>query len=290
MCSLLEGVGVEQPVDLAGLFRFTARVYRANLGVLSAVAALSTVVAVAAGLVGRAVSHEAFFTTASSGVYSVSDGEGSHLHASWPMVASHLLGVVALAWASATFVSLLLGHLRDARRPSLGLQTLLSGLPYWLWVAAFSVLFDIVDRLLHLAASVTSPASPPMLFVPLTLTVVIGILFIFYVQEIVDARRAGTAVLHDSWLLMHRVGFWRVLGNRFLFGICLLPIVVVQVLALSVHGVPGSAVSQLLEGLVVAPLNSAFVTIMYLLASGRHGQVEGVLGPVDPSPIAKQEG
>jgi len=289
MGSLLEGGGGEQPVDLAGLFRFTARVYRANLGVLSAVAAVSSVVAVAAGLVGRTMSHETFFKTTSFGVYSVSDEGGSHLHASWPMVACHLLGVVALAWASATFVSLLLEHLRDARRPSLGLQAFLSGLPYWLWVAAFAVLFDVVDRFSLLAGSITSPGSP-MLFVSVTLTVVIGILFIFYVQEIVDARRAGTAVLHDSWLLMHRVGFLRVLGNRLLFGICLLPILVVQLLALNAHGVPGSAVSQLLDGLVVAPLTSAFVTIMYLLASGRRSQVEGVLGPVDPSPIAKQEG
>ncbi len=283
MSSLVEGGRVEEPVNLTGLFRFTVRLYQADLGLLTAVGALSSVVAIAAGLLGRMASHGAFFNTTSLGVSFESDELGSHLHVYWAMVGAHLLGVVALAWGSATFVSLLLGHLREGRRPTAGLRAFLSGLPYCLWVAVFTLLFDLLDRLLTLTSSVASGGSPLMLLVSLLLSVVIGVFFIFYVQEIVAAGRTGAAALSGSWRLVRHVGFGRVLGNRILAGICLLPLLVVEMVALNgLGGAPGSALSQLLDGVIVAPLMAAFVTTMYLLARGGRAQVEGVLGPASP--------
>jgi len=173
MSSFVEGGRVEEPVDLTGLFRFTVRLYQTDLGLLTAVGAVSSVVAVAAGMLGRMASHGAFFNTTSLGVSYQSDETGSHLYVYWAMVGAHLLGVVALAWGSATLVSLLLGHLREGRRPTLG-----SGVPEWpallALVAVFTLLLDLLDRLLALAGTVASGGSPPMLLLSLLLSVVIG--------------------------------------------------------------------------------------------------------------------
>ena len=87
--------------------------------------------------------------------------------------------------------------------------------------------------------------------------------------------------LGASWQLVRRVGFWRVFGNRLLFGLCLVPLVVLEDLLLSMryYGWAGPVVGQLLTGMVEASLVAAFTTALYLLARSDREQVVAVLGP-----------
>ena len=136
-------------------------------------------------------------------------------------------------------------------------------------------------------------------FVPIALPVevagvILGVLFIFYVAEIVDAQMNGFAALGESWRLVRRVGFWRVLANRFLFGLCLLPVLVAELTAFlwtSNRYAAGAVSAQLLAGAVVAPLAAALTTVLYLLARGDRESLEAVLGPAGlpqpaPPPVA----
>jgi hypothetical protein len=251
--------------------------WRANLLPLLVVGLLATAVGLLIALLteGPHSSH-AFSSTA---LVVISD-QAPHVRLSGPVVVTGIVSIAALGWASATMVAMLIGHVRDRRPADLG--DLACGLPYSGWVIVISLLEILLDR----GASIVEQASPMLDPLGTLGSLIVGTLFLtgfaFYAQCIVDERRDGFSALAASWSLVFRgVGFWRILGCQILFMLCLTPILAAgfaPTIHYGSHSVPGAVSLQLLTGTVVAPLSAAFVTVMYLLARGRRGEVEAVLG------------
>lgn len=265
--------------SFSGLFRFTYRIWRANLVPLLAVGLLASAIALlAASLIEGTHSFFSFSGNALGiGFYSGSDGSGVRLDTH--MFATGLTTIAASAWASATMVVMLLGHLRHGRRASPG--DLGCGLRCWGWVALAALLVSTVEQMASLLQFFWLGFSPFFILVVLFVTVALASVFVFYVQEIADARRNSLTALGASWRLVRRAGYWRVFGNLLLFGLCLLPLLVAENLLISMRysGWAGPAAGQLLTGMVEASLVAAFTTVLYLVAGGDREQVKAVLGP-----------
>ena len=146
------------------------------------------------------------------------------------MTFTGLITIATGAWATATMVVMLLRHARDGRRAKLA--DLACGLRYWPWVVLVALLDRVIVEVMHVATELAAPFSMVNLIgiafyslVPFAVTVFLETtIFAFNVQEITDAHCNALTSLGASWRLVFGAGFWRVLGNRLLFTLCLAPL------------------------------------------------------------------
>jgi hypothetical protein len=265
--------------SFSGLFGFTARISRANAVPLVTVGFLGSATALLAAALIEGVHSTFSFSGASFGILVRGSDSGTHLSLSFAMLATGLITIAASSWASATMVVMLLTHVRRGRRA--GVRALGCGLRYWPWVAAIVLLEDLLNRGFHLIELIWPNLLAFTVLPGLAVSLLFMTVFVFYVQEIVASRRNGLAALAESWTLVLRTGIWRVFGNRLLFAVCLLPVLLpefVLILHFGAYSAAGGALSQFVSGVVVTPLLSAFTTVMYLLARGERKQVASVLG------------
>jgi hypothetical protein len=273
--------------SLSGLFRFTFRLWRADFVALVVVGFIASAAAVLEVVLVRVL--ESQFPSSGTALGFVLY-DGSHVRISWPLVAAGLITAAATSsWASSTIVAMLLGHVGQGRRASV--RDLGCGLRYWPWVFGVVLAEDLVDRGAHLAGLFSPILTPLSGLVQFVVSIAFMTVFVFFVQEIVGRGSTASAALAASSILARSTGVWRVFGNQVLLMCCLLPVLLVDV-ALIVHfGTAGSLSVQLLTGVIATPLILAFTTIMYLLARGDRGQVEGALGSVrqagDGSPLVE---
>jgi hypothetical protein len=264
--------------SFSGLFGFTARIWRANAVPLVTVGFLGSAIALLAAALIEGMHSTFSFSGAAFGILVRGSDSGTHLSLSSPMLATGLITIAASSWASATMVVMLLTHVRRGRRASV--RALGCGLRYWPWVAAVVLLEDLLNRGVYLVELIW-PNLLALTGLPgLAVSLLFMTVFVFYVQEIVASRRNGFAALAGSWTLVLRTGVWRVFGNRLLFAVFLLPVLLpelVLVLHFGAYSAAGSGLSQLLSGVIAAPLLTAFTTVMYLLARGERKQVASVL-------------
>ena len=207
------------------------------------------------------------------------------------MTFTGLITIATSAWATATIVVMLLRHMREGRRARLG--DLGCGLRFWPWIVLVALLDTVIAETMNLTVNFAEPfplfSAIGMAAYALTNLVVAlflgATIFAFSTQAVTDAHCNALTALGASWRLVFRVGFWRVLGNRLLFALCLAPLVLAAS-ALNAErftswsAVAGPVAGQTLNGVVVAPLLAAFATVMYLLAYGDRARLEAVLGPV----------
>ncbi len=282
---LARGRGTGDGGIFAGLFRFTFRIWRANLLPLLVVGLLAT----AAGLLTALLTEGIHSSHSFSGALLVAvSSQPPHVRLSAPVIVTGLISIAAYGWATATIVAMLVGHVGD-RRP-VSLRDLGCGLPFWGWVTMVYLLEIVLDR----GASVVEHVSPVLFGLGSLGSFIVSVLFLtgfaFYSQWIVDERRDGFSALGASWLLVFRhAGFWRVLGYQLLLMLCLAPILLADValtLHFGTHSILGGVSLQVLSGVVAQPLSAALITVMYLLARGRREQVEAVLGTAEQHAVA----
>ena len=264
------------------LFRFTIRVWRTNLVALVIVGLLGTAIALLAAALIEGTHSMFSFTDTSLGLGISSNGFGTSVSLNRAMTLTGLITIATGAWASATMVVMLLRRLRSDRRPRL--RDLGCGLRYWPWVTLVAFLLHVITTLMDLPGLYLLGRPVFYILVTFTVSLVVSTIFVFCVQEIVDARCNALTSLGASCRLVVRVGFWRVLGNYLLFGLCsLVPLSLaenlLEVARFNGLGILGAVAAQSLGSVVVAPLAVAFATVMYLLARGDRGQVEAALGP-----------
>ena len=267
-----------------GLFRFTLRIWRANLVPLLAVALAAGAISLLAPALLEGLHSRFPFSGVGFGILVHNSDSGRHLSISLPMLATGLITIAVSSWTTATMVAMLVLYVTMERR--VGLRELGCGLQFWPWVATVVLFESLLDRGVHLAELLWPALTPLTGLAGFAITLLFITVFTFYAQEIVVRRHDGFAALAGSWRLVRRTGIWRVLGNELLFFACLLPILV-PALALvahfGAHSVAGAASSQLLS-VVLTPLMLSFMTVLYLLASGKRTKLEGLLGAGRPDP------
>ena len=268
-----------------GVIGLTVGLYRADVVPLVAVAAIGAPVTLATTLTFRALMSDPSVTGSSLGVIIRSDSSGTHAGWALPALAAGLIGILAGAWASATMVSMLVGHVRSGRRARLG--DLGCGLQYWAWAALAALIVKLVDTGLNTVGALILPgAVTPARLVSLLIVLLVGTAVVFSVQEIVDLGRNGAAALLESWRLVRRAGFWQVLITFVLGSICLLPILFVEVFATTVLLPVASrvVVTSFVTAVIIGPLAAAFVTVMYFLAQDARERFAVVLLRGGPPP------
>jgi hypothetical protein len=265
--------------SFTGLFRFTLRIWRANLALLVAVALAAGALSLLAPALIEGLHSSFSFSGVEFGVLVHRSDGGTHLSLSLPMLATGLIAIAASSWTMATMIAVLLLYFGLGRRA--GVRELGCGLPFWPWVAAIVLLEESLDRGVHLIGSLWPVLTPFTGLAGFAITTLFVTVFTFYAQEIVASGRDGFAALAESWRLVARTGVWRVLGNELLFFVCLLPVLFPEVALVAhfgAHSVAGAASSQLLT-VVLTPLMASFTTVMYLLACGERAKLERLLGP-----------
>jgi hypothetical protein len=298
--ALIQTLSDPQPRDtegrrgvFKGLFRFTLHAWLVNLWPLVVVSALACAVALLAAALIEGTHTIFAFTNTSLGITLSSSGSGSISSTSLGLQrATTFTGLITIAtgaWAGATMVVMLLRHMREGRRAKLA--DLACGLRYWPWVVLVALLDHLIAEVMNVATDLAAPFSMvnPIgislnIVITSGVTLLLGVtIFAFYVQEITDAHRNALTSLGASWRTVFQVGFWRVLGNRLLFTLCLVPLVLAEsalnaARITSWGTIAGPIAGQALGSVVIGPLPAAFATVMYLLARGDRDRVEAVLG------------
>ena len=139
--------------SFSGLFRFTYRIWRANLWSLVTVSTLACAVALLAAALIEGTHTIFSFTDTALGVTLNSSGSGTisstSLGLERAMTFTGLITIATGAWATATMVVMLLRHARDGRRAKLA--DLACGLRYWPWVVLVALLDRVIVEVMHVA-------------------------------------------------------------------------------------------------------------------------------------------
>ena len=250
--------------ELGSVFVFTWRLYRANAGPLTAVAAIATLVAIVVSLarVGPSVTS---FGSPSFGLSLSTGTAGSHIGFDAQVFAYGLVGLLAGAWEAATIVPLLLRRVRDGAAPR---YDLLAGLPYLAWVVVATLLVALLAVALRtlLFFGIQGAIGPlPLEFL---VELLLGTALLFFVPLIVDGEDGPSSLL-ASWRLVRRSGFWRLLVYLLFAELGVMSASIV--LGLFDAVLPDWAQGRftlLVFGLVATPLMISFTTVLYLLCTG----------------------
>lgn len=263
--------------QFSGVIGYTVRLYRVNMAPLVLAVSIGATVTLLATLALAALRPHEAVTGSSLGIVVTSGSGGTHVSVWFAALAAGLVGIAASAWSTATMLACLFAHLRSGRRARL--DALRGGFVFWAQVALAALLMDLLKK----AVSLLLPLAVFQLaFLASLVTLVLGLLFLFYAQEVVVAGRNGLAALLESSRLVLRVGFWRVLGTYLLGVLCVAPfLAVVGVLAVATHlglraGWP-LALAVFVITLVLGPWFAAFTTVMYCLAIGERGSLTAVV-------------
>jgi hypothetical protein len=241
------------------------RLYRANAGPLTAVAAIATAVTLLATFARAGVSLSSL-SGPSFGLTLFRGSGGSHIGLDARILAYGLVGLLGGAWAAATIVPLLLRHVRERR--SARYAELGAGLPFVAWVTVAALIIALLEVVLRVLLFFGLPEALGPLPLELVVELLLATAVLFYVPLIVDGDD-GLSALLASWRLVRRTGFWRLLVYLLVADVAVMLSANIAILVAEL--LPGDAVLvavQLFLGLIVVPLMTTFTTVLYLLATG----------------------
>ena len=102
--------------SFTGLFRFTLRIWRANLALLVAVALAAGALSLLAAALIEGLRSRSSFSGVEFGVLVHHSDTGTHLGLSLPTLATGLVTIAVSSWATATMAAVLLLYVGSSRR------------------------------------------------------------------------------------------------------------------------------------------------------------------------------